>query len=178
MTDDKLTKLKQKRGCIKTKVTIFSKYLKQLVSGGQPSKLQLLDLEGRFKKFDALYAHFDNLQCEIEMLSDDPSVSELEREEFEAGYHPLVAEARRLLGAQPQDTSVIQLEDAQIFEVFQHLQYFNPGSMLRHGKTRCDAAPATATSRPTSRPAAPTSERRSTATTLATSDSTGNGLLF
>ncbi|XP_045537825.1 uncharacterized protein LOC123720917 isoform X2 [Papilio machaon] len=113
MTDDKLTKLKQKRGCIKTKVTIFSKYLKQLVSGGQPSKLQLLDLEGRFKKFDALYAHFDNLQCEIEMLSDDPSVSELEREEFEAGYHPLVAEARRLLGAQPQDTSVIQLEDAQ-----------------------------------------------------------------
>ncbi|KPJ10676.1 hypothetical protein RR48_02944 [Papilio machaon] len=58
------------------------------------------------------------------------------------------------------------------------LRRFINKHMLRHGKTRCDAAPATATSRPTSRPAAPTSERRSTATTLATSDSTGNGLLF
>ncbi|XP_026328208.1 uncharacterized protein LOC113236389 [Hyposmocoma kahamanoa] len=116
MAEEKLIK---KRGGIKSKLTIFTKYIAVLQSGEKPSSLQLLDLESRFNKFNALYAEYDKLQCEIETLSDSADDQLAEREEFECHYHALVAAARSLLGAQPAqhrerlDGSVSSFEDAQ-----------------------------------------------------------------
>ncbi|CAK1594438.1 unnamed protein product [Parnassius mnemosyne] len=101
MAEEKIQKLIKLRSSIKSKVTILNKYVKVLQSGGPPSDLQLLDLEGRFKKFDALYAQYDELQSQIEVLSDDSDTQELEREEFEGQYYSLAAAARSVLGARP-----------------------------------------------------------------------------
>ncbi|CAK1583527.1 unnamed protein product [Parnassius mnemosyne] len=121
MAEEKIQKLIKLRSSIKSKVTIFNKYVKVLQSGGPPSDLQLLDLEGRFKKFDALYAQYDELQSQIEVLSDDSDAQELEREEFEGQYHSLAAAARSVLGArlarqceQPLNRSLSSYEDASL----------------------------------------------------------------
>ncbi|XP_048000628.1 uncharacterized protein LOC125237545 isoform X1 [Leguminivora glycinivorella] len=109
----------RKRSCIKGKMTIFSNYLDDFGTITKPTTVQLLDLESRFNKFDALYAAFDALQDEIEMLSES---SDSEREDFETKYHELVAGARNLLGARPltaatlgvaREGSVASFEDCQ-----------------------------------------------------------------
>ncbi|KAL4720788.1 hypothetical protein ACJJTC_016768 [Scirpophaga incertulas] len=101
MAEPKLDKLIKKRSCIKSKLTIFSNYLALLKSSHSLSSVQLLDLESRFNKFNSLYATFDELQCDIEMLSDSIDNECIEREHFENQYHTLTAEARSLLGEQP-----------------------------------------------------------------------------
>ncbi|XP_073955604.1 uncharacterized protein [Choristoneura fumiferana] len=113
MADEKMIK---KRSCMKSKLTIFSNYVKVFKTCKEPSSLQLLDLESRFSKFDALYAEFDKLQSDIEMLSDEPDREAVEREQFEAQYHSLVAAARALLGARTPRRDALDAsgyEDAQ-----------------------------------------------------------------
>ncbi|KAL4716030.1 hypothetical protein ACJJTC_002795 [Scirpophaga incertulas] len=123
MAEPKLDKLIKKRSCIKSKLTIFSNYLALLKSSHSLSSVQLLDLESRFNKFNSLYATFDELQCDIEMLSDSIDNECIEREHFENQYHTLTAEARSLLGEQPaqrrelRDSSVTSFEDAQAARV-------------------------------------------------------------
>lgn len=117
-TEEPVKQLIRKRRCMKGKMTIFDKYLEEFSTLINPSTVQLLDLESRFNKFDALYADYDKLQDDIDMLSE---TSDSEREEFEAKYHELVAEARSLLGARPmskpvdaaRDGSVTSFQDAQ-----------------------------------------------------------------
>nr|XP_049708057.1 uncharacterized protein LOC126057021 isoform X2 [Helicoverpa armigera] len=119
MSDEKITKLVRRRSCMKSKLTVFSNYLHTLESCKELSSLQLLDLETRFNKFSSLYDDFDKLQCDIEMLSENPDDESEEREQFEDQYYKLVAAARRLLGARPhqsshlQDGSVASCEDGQ-----------------------------------------------------------------
>lgn len=117
MADEKIEKLIKRRSCMKSKLTIFNNYLNTLQSQSKLSNSQLLDLEGRFNKFDALYADFDKLQNDIEMLSEDCDDETKERETFENHYHMLLAAARTLLGAQPRqqrdrDVSISSFEDA------------------------------------------------------------------
>lgn len=115
-----LKSLIRKRSCMKGKMTIFDKYLDEFKRIARPTSIQLLDLESRFNKFDALYTEFDQLQDAINVLSELSDDENEEREEFEAQYHQLVAEARSLLGARPshsteaaRDGSVSGFEDAQ-----------------------------------------------------------------
>ncbi|XP_072943263.1 uncharacterized protein [Epargyreus clarus] len=114
-----LKSLIRKRSCMKGKMTIFDKYLDEFKTIARPTTVQLLDLESRFNKFDALYAEYDQLQDAIDVMSESSDDENNEREEFETQYHQLVAEARSLLGARPscsteaaRDGSVSGFEDA------------------------------------------------------------------
>ncbi|KAL0841162.1 hypothetical protein ABMA28_014908 [Loxostege sticticalis] len=118
MADSKdLEKLIKKRSALKSKLTIFNNYVTLLKSSPKLSPEQLLDLEGRFDKFEAIYPIFDDLQSDIELLSDDPADECQDREQFEDQYHKLAASARSLLGARLQrdlrDGSVSCYEDVQ-----------------------------------------------------------------
>ncbi|XP_045457522.1 uncharacterized protein LOC123667726 [Melitaea cinxia] len=119
MAETKMEKLIKKRAGIKAKLTIFSNFINNILPSKELSSVQLLDLEGRFSKFDTLYTVFDQLQCDIEMLSDNLENECQEREYFENQYHELIAKARGLLGEQPshrrelQDGSVASFEDVK-----------------------------------------------------------------
>lgn len=112
MADEKIAKLVKRRSCMKSKLTVFGNYLHTLESCNELSSLQLLDLETRFNRFGSLYDDFDKLQCDIEMLSEEPDDEGEEREQFENQYYKLVAAARRLLGARPHQSS--QLPDESV----------------------------------------------------------------
>lgn len=119
MAETSIDKLIKKRGGIKSKLTIFSNYINLLKSSKELSPLQLLDLDSRFNKFNALYTDFDQLQCDIEMTSENLDDECKERELFENLYHKLVAETRNLLGERPsqqrelRDGSLTSFEDVQ-----------------------------------------------------------------
>ncbi|XP_049869236.1 uncharacterized protein LOC126368998 [Pectinophora gossypiella] len=94
---EQLDKLLKRRRTIKAKVTSFENYLKLLLSCEKITDLQRIDLDGRFSKFIDVYPEFDKLQTEIEILSDTPDVMFSYREQLEAQYHTLMAQARILL---------------------------------------------------------------------------------
>ncbi|XP_047032786.1 uncharacterized protein LOC124639459 isoform X1 [Helicoverpa zea] len=87
----------RKRSAIKAKLTNFCNHVNVLMSCDSLSSLQRIELEGRLRKFDALYDEFDNLQLEIEVLSDKPDEAYGERAKFEERYHAVAAQARSLL---------------------------------------------------------------------------------
>ncbi|KAL4706388.1 hypothetical protein ACJJTC_004158 [Scirpophaga incertulas] len=127
MADEKKERerLIKKRSGLKSKLTIFNNYLTLLDSCDELSAVQLLDLESRFKKFDAVYPIFDQLQSDIEMLSEDPADEIEEREQFENQFHSLAATARHLIGRSQhltlRDGSVACVEDVtQGVLVFTH----------------------------------------------------------
>uniref|UniRef100_A0A2H1WXA5 SFRICE_040349 n=1 Tax=Spodoptera frugiperda TaxID=7108 RepID=A0A2H1WXA5_SPOFR len=90
-------KLVKRRSSMRAKLTIFSTYLNVLNSCDNLSNLQIIELEARFDKFNALYTEFDKLQTEIEVSSDNPEEAYATRDEFEQPYYSLVALARSLL---------------------------------------------------------------------------------
>ncbi|KAJ8713648.1 hypothetical protein PYW07_014018 [Mythimna separata] len=87
----------RKRSALKAKLTNFCNWINVLMSCESVSSLQRIELEGRLSKFDALYDEFDNLQLEIEVLSDKPDDAYQERAKFEERYHAVAAQARSLL---------------------------------------------------------------------------------
>ncbi|XP_028158327.1 uncharacterized protein LOC114351347 [Ostrinia furnacalis] len=99
MATDSLPILIKKRSAMKAKLTHFNNYLNSLGSTKKLSDMQRIDLEGRFSKFDALYADFDALQLDIEVQSDAPDSEYEERAQFEERYHALAAQARSLLAS-------------------------------------------------------------------------------
>lgn len=92
-------KLIKKRSSIKARITGFSNYITILKSCDQLSDLQVLELEGRFSRFENLFDEFNELQTDIELLSDNPEDAYAERFKFEEFFYPLVALARKLLAA-------------------------------------------------------------------------------
>ncbi|XP_028156856.1 uncharacterized protein LOC114350305 isoform X9 [Ostrinia furnacalis] len=99
MATDSLPILIKKRSAMKAKLTHFNNHLNSLGSTNKLSDMQRIDLEGRFSKFDALYADFDALQLDIEVQSDAPDSEYEERAQFEERYHALAAQARSLLAS-------------------------------------------------------------------------------
>ncbi|XP_063835421.1 uncharacterized protein LOC135085634 isoform X2 [Ostrinia nubilalis] len=95
-------KLIKQRGSVKAKLTSFSNYMTVIKSCKQLSDLQVLELEGRFNKFESLHDEFNDLQTDIELLSDNPEEAYAERFKFEDTFYPLVAQARKLLEASQQ----------------------------------------------------------------------------
>ncbi|KAJ0172505.1 hypothetical protein K1T71_011644 [Dendrolimus kikuchii] len=121
MAEEKIEKLMKKRSCMKSKLTIFNNFLNAFETSSTSKKLKILDLESRLKKFENLYADFDKLQCDIEMLAEDLDNESEEREMFEDHYHQLIATARSILGARcgsahARNDSVASFKDAQAAE--------------------------------------------------------------
>ncbi|KAL4709135.1 hypothetical protein ACJJTC_015784 [Scirpophaga incertulas] len=96
---DQLKTLIKRRSSMKSKLTIFNNYLNLIKDHSGLSETQRYDLEERFSKFECLYADFDALQVEIEVLVEDADTVLAEREEFETQYFRLVALARSVLGS-------------------------------------------------------------------------------
>lgn len=90
-------KLVKKRGSMKAKLTSFAAYLNVLKSCDNLSELQVIELETRLDKVEAMYTEFDELQTEIEVSSDKPDEAYATRGQFEQQYYMLLALARSLL---------------------------------------------------------------------------------
>lgn len=117
---------------MKAKLTNFCNYLSVLISCESLSDLQKLELEGRLSKFDALYGEFDDLQLEIEVLSDKPDEAYAERAKFEERYHALAAQARSLLVNAGDSGSVAGSTVRQTGGSFQHNSIRLPKIDLPH----------------------------------------------
>ncbi|XP_045446356.1 uncharacterized protein LOC123654500 [Melitaea cinxia] len=90
-------KLIKRRSSMKAKLTSFSNYLEIVKSCEILSELQIIELESRFDKYNALYSEYDELQTEIETLADKPEEAYAMRTQFEEQYYALLAVARSLL---------------------------------------------------------------------------------
>ncbi|XP_045449127.1 uncharacterized protein LOC123657649 [Melitaea cinxia] len=90
-------KLIKRRSSMKAKLTSFSNYLEVVKSCEILSELQIIELESRFDKYNALYSEYDELQTEIETLADKPEEAYAMRTQFEEQYYALLAVARSLL---------------------------------------------------------------------------------
>ncbi|CAB3242550.1 unnamed protein product [Arctia plantaginis] len=96
-SESELQLLVRKRSSLKAKLTHFSSYMNVLLGCDTVSNLQCIELEGRLRKFEAIYDEFDVLQLQIEMLSDKPDEAYTERAKFEDRFHQLAAQARSVL---------------------------------------------------------------------------------
>lgn len=87
----------KKRATCKAKLTQFKNYLDTAQSCDRLSRLQINELNVRLAKIEELYTDFDNIQSEIENLSDIPEDQYRDRETFETQYFGAIALARDVL---------------------------------------------------------------------------------
>lgn len=121
--------LQKKRNSMKGKLTSFNKYLALLESCEKLSSLQIDELNIRLVKHEALYENYDQLQMQIEELTEDCGTAFKERELFEDTYFRQIAKARSLVAvhntlvssvAQPKDeqnnanVSIVRLPSIEI----------------------------------------------------------------
>jgi hypothetical protein len=92
-TDD-LQKLKRKRSCYKSQLTLFEKYLYALEDA--PSERQVTELQLRISKIQKVFKDFDVIQLEIECASDDVQLEVNERELVESKYYSLLSQAKQM----------------------------------------------------------------------------------
>ncbi|XP_037295468.1 uncharacterized protein LOC119189550 [Manduca sexta] len=93
-----LKMLIKKRSSTKSKLTIYNNYINLLKSSTSLSELQRLDLEERFSRFTSIHSEFDNLQTQIDVLTDDDAAAVADREDFDRQFYNLIAITRSLLG--------------------------------------------------------------------------------
>ena len=91
-----LEALKTKRKVIKTQVTRFETLINKI---NEETDLQSLDLEGRLSRHNELWQAFDEVQTRIEELlpTDDDSIYELERVEFEDRFYKISGNAKKYI---------------------------------------------------------------------------------
>ncbi|KAL0881931.1 hypothetical protein ABMA27_001690 [Loxostege sticticalis] len=87
----------KKRATCKAKLTQFKNYLDTAQSCDRLSRLQINELNVRLAKIEELYTDFDNIQSEIENVSDIPEDQYRDRETFETQYFGAIALARDVL---------------------------------------------------------------------------------
>ena len=95
-----LEALKTKRKVIKTQVTRFETLINKINEG---TDLQSLDLEGRLSRHNELWQAFDEVQTRIDELlsTDDDSIHELERVEFEDRFYKISGNAKKYIKNYP-----------------------------------------------------------------------------
>lgn len=97
MSEVQEKELIKKRGQLKSKLTLFGKYLNPIIEAGTVGHLELRQLESRFERFQEIITEFDALQNELELLVDDPEQQVEEREHFENTYYSLFAYAQDVI---------------------------------------------------------------------------------
>lgn len=91
-----LKNLIKKRGTVKCKLTLFSKFLEKF-SNQQLSGEEILDLELRLARIEQVLDEFEKVQDTIETVSTDVEAQMSEREVFENTYFQLLSKAKALL---------------------------------------------------------------------------------
>lgn len=93
-----LKSLIKRRASHKSKLTQFKAYLDALLSCCTSlSSIQVNELNIRLSKLEELYSDYDQVQFEIENLSETPGEQYTEREAFEAKYYSAIAVGRDTL---------------------------------------------------------------------------------
>ncbi|XP_050669384.1 uncharacterized protein LOC126968409 [Leptidea sinapis] len=101
MSELKLKELIKKRGSFKAKLTQFTNFFK-LLPTDELDSFQVAELECRLGVMKSLYKDFDDLQTQLELLSENADDMYQEREAFETQYFTQMSRARSLL---PPDVS-------------------------------------------------------------------------
>lgn len=107
-----LKTLKRNRSSFKSKLTLFKSFLQPLLLSKELNSLQNCELSTRLSKIQEMYTEFDNIQTDIENLSEASGDEFKEREAFESSYFGAVAAAQELL-SRNQAASATH-EDAQV----------------------------------------------------------------
>lgn len=89
--------LVKKRGSLKAKLTLFKSFLEPLQKAETITSLQSNEISLRLTKMEDLYADYDNIQSDIESLSEIPDLQYIERQNFESEYFGALAAAREVL---------------------------------------------------------------------------------
>ncbi|KAJ8914829.1 hypothetical protein NQ315_014841 [Exocentrus adspersus] len=91
----------RKRASVKARLTGFEKFFKDFIvqirdteSETPVSDTKLAEFELRFLRAEQLVSEFDSIQNEIESITEQPDENYIIRDEFEAKYHSIIAEAR------------------------------------------------------------------------------------
>lgn len=95
-----LKKLRKLRQSIKTKLTIFSKFLEKISDDikNDSQNAPIIELQERLDRNRDILSQFDDIQSQIEMLLDDVSEDEYEyRSNFENTYFSVIVKAKGLL---------------------------------------------------------------------------------
>ncbi|XP_050293812.1 uncharacterized protein LOC126734295 [Anthonomus grandis grandis] len=95
-------KLIKKRGSVKAKLTNFQKYVNNLLVAFPQFVIEdqvvFIELRQRIDRFGGILDEFDDIQGQIELLSDNPDEQYIERENFEKAFYEIEAKAKRFLG--------------------------------------------------------------------------------
>ncbi|XP_030036229.1 uncharacterized protein LOC115451946 [Manduca sexta] len=94
MTDIKV--LRRKRGSCKARLTIFATYLSHLTDS-ELNPDQVLELQLRVDRFGELFDQFNDIQTQLECLSDNLDEEIIERSAFGSEYYALFAQAKNRL---------------------------------------------------------------------------------
>ncbi|KAJ8911369.1 hypothetical protein NQ315_011662, partial [Exocentrus adspersus] len=96
MADDNIKTLIKKRASLKSKLTIFDKFITSFESLNESEiiRVKIIELNERLSSIETLLITFDEVQSEIEALAEDYEGQQAEREEFENKFHCVIAKAR------------------------------------------------------------------------------------
>lgn len=97
-TDDSLKTLNKKRASVKSKLTLFDKYLTVFegLESTEINRTKTIELEQRIASAETLLCNFDDIQSEIECEAENPEEHYTEREEFENKFYSILARAKSL----------------------------------------------------------------------------------
>ncbi|KAL4707370.1 hypothetical protein ACJJTC_010663 [Scirpophaga incertulas] len=92
-----LKDLIKQRGHIRSRLTLFEKYLSPLLNYKETSAVTLNELRLRCSKVRDMSCSFEEIQSQIEMLDEDTTKQMQERETTENSFFNLIAQAQSLL---------------------------------------------------------------------------------
>ncbi|KAG5895257.1 hypothetical protein JTB14_036412 [Gonioctena quinquepunctata] len=97
MSEEDKKSLGRQRGAVKSKLTLFSNHLKTL-EGKSLSEANIINLEERISKADAIFTDFDNLQNQIQNLVSESEMEaqHQERAVFEDTFFAAIASAKQI----------------------------------------------------------------------------------
>ncbi|KAL4720351.1 hypothetical protein ACJJTC_017793, partial [Scirpophaga incertulas] len=101
--------LVRQRGAIKTRITLFEKYIEttRLIPQGKLTKQSLEELKLKASRFQGLLSEFDNLQNAIENICDNLDEQIIERDVIESSFIRLISLSQSLI-------ELHQLEDDKL----------------------------------------------------------------
>lgn len=104
MSNKSIRELNTKRGSIKGRLTKFKNYLDSLLSAEAVPTLEILKLKSKLSKFEFLFAEFDAVQGQIEILNSSSLDLELSvRDVIEQDFHDCIALAQQLISHHDDD---------------------------------------------------------------------------
>ncbi|XP_026746972.1 uncharacterized protein LOC113508216 [Trichoplusia ni] len=96
--DDIIRDLVKKRGSLKGKFTLFSKFVQSL-EASNPTEIQKTELDERLKKIEVVFDQFCSIQDDIDLYVSGSQIDKelQERESFENQYYAIVAKSKCIL---------------------------------------------------------------------------------